>query len=185
MTKRLLLMSLVLVVLGCKDKKKEAPSPQPGTGAAVASGSAPGSGSGSAPGSAAADACTQQIPELVGFIGTVLDPSQKMVPPWPTGDAEFDKDLDALRAKARELAKPSDPGKKAEPLAAGVKPGRLDKELENCAAAKEQIKTISEAPADKRNDAWIGLAGAIAACNCEPKIPRIKALLYLMHRGPD
>jgi hypothetical protein len=184
MTKRLLFVLVVMVFLGCKDKKKAEPSPQQ-PGSEVAMGSAPGSGSAPAPGSAATDECTKQMPELVGFIGTVLDPSQKMLPPWPTGDAEFDKDLEGLRAKARELAKPSDPGKKAEPLAEGVKPGRLDKELENCAAAKAQIKAISEAPADKRNDAWIGLAGAIAQCNCEPKIPRIKALLYLMHRGPD
>jgi hypothetical protein len=38
---------------------------------------------------------------------------------------------------------------------------------------------------ESRQAGVTGTADAIAACDCKPSIPRVKAALYLMHRGPD
>jgi hypothetical protein len=45
--------------------------------------------------------------------------------PYPTGDAQRDKQIEELRAKQREELKAIDPAAKLRPLSADVKPGRL------------------------------------------------------------
>ena len=73
----------------------------------------------------------------------------------------------------------------AAPLAEGVKPGRLDAEIASGPPAVAQIKAVSTAKPDEMNAAWTGLADAIRECECKPNLPRVKALFYLIQRGPD
>ncbi|MBS1118827.1 MAG: hypothetical protein H6Q90_1055 [Deltaproteobacteria bacterium] len=130
-------------------------------------------------------ACAGQASELRSYLTRVLDPAQQVAAPWPTGDAEFDAELPKLRDTARELAKPADPSKPVAKLTEGVKPGRLEAELASCPAATAQLGKVSEASPDRRAATFVELADAIATCDCRPSIPRVKALVYLMQRGPD
>ena len=112
----------------------------------------------------------------------MLDPAQKVAAPWPTGDPGFDAELDKWRAELRENMS-ADSSKQAKPLGTGPKRGRIDDELAPCPQATEQLKAIGTA--DDKQAAWLGLANAIAACDCRANIAFVKAWLYVLQRGPD
>jgi hypothetical protein len=163
--KRMLIVIVAMGLLGaCKEKDKAKDNSEP------------------APKSVAG--CKEQTAELKIWIQGLVD-GKPTTAPWPTGDAAFDAEVPNLRDETRELYKPADPAAKREPLASGVQPGRLDKELADCGPATAQITKIGEAAPTDRAAAWDNLADAIGACDCKPSIPRVKALLYLMHRGAD
>lgn len=164
MKQMLWVLAVAALVAGCKDKDKS-------TSATKAEATKPAS---------CADQTTTLKPWLEGLYG-----GKPTTAPWPTGDGAFDAELQKLRDEVRELRKAADPGAPAAPLAPGMTRGRLDKELESCAPATAQLQKISEAPPDQVAATWVGLADAIAACDCKPSIPRVKALLYLAQRGPD
>jgi hypothetical protein len=177
---------LTVSLLGCKDRN---PAPTPAaakptdpTPVTPPPATPPASAT---PASAPAVDCKTQAAELRAFITAVIDPGQKVAAPWPTGDAEFDRDLDALRAAVREQLKPEDPAARAPKLTPGITPGRLEKELGPCPEATAQLIRVGEVALERRAETYIALADAIAACDCAAKIPRVKALIYLGNRGPD
>src|SRR5687767_13673895 len=98
-------IAVVMVVGACKDKDKakiDLPTaPTPGSAAVVAPGSA-------APVDDKKAKCDNDAAELKGWITSVLDPAQKVAAPRPTGDAEFDANLDKWRASVRNT-KPAEP----------------------------------------------------------------------------
>jgi hypothetical protein len=156
--KRLLGLLVLVLLVGCEKEK----------------------GSGSAP----SPECKQKASELRAYLTAVFDPAQKPAPPWPTGDATLDNEIDAARAKVRALMKPADPAAPAALLTPGIKDS-LTGYLADCPAAKAQLdKVAAAAPAD-RVATMIAMADAVESCNCKVSIPRIKAALYLGQRGPD
>jgi hypothetical protein len=165
------LVIVVALLAGCKDKDKQSPAPVVKD---IAGGDP-----------APAARCAEQVAELRTWLTSLMDPAQTVTAPWPTGDATFDAELPALRDKFRELAKPADPAARAEPLAEGITPGRLESELAACPQALGQLTKVGEADPEQVPATWAGLADAIAACECRASIPRVKALLYLSQRGPD
>lgn len=156
------IIAAVALASACKGKGKDAADPNPPPAAS----------------------CATQTAELKPWIEGLVG-GKPTTAPWPTGDQAFDAELPALRDEARALRKPADPAAPVAPLVSGVTPGRLDAELATCDAAKAQVQKISAAPPDQATASWAGLADAIAACDCKPSIPRVKALLYLAQRGPD
>lgn len=180
---------LILVVMlagACNDKENNArPAAAPVTGGAVATTPPPAPPNLASGAFAPASPCATQTVELRAFLTAVFDPAQKVAAPWPTGDAAFDAELPKLRDVVREQAKPADPAIRHKPLSADITPGRLDEELASCLAATEQIKKVGEAKPDQRIATYVALADAIASCGCKPSIPRVRALVYLIYRGPD
>lgn len=131
-----------------------------------------------------APACPQQSAELKTWLQG-LYAGEPTAPPWPTGDAAFDAELDAWRQRVRDTNKPIDLTGPRPLLEEGRKPGLLERELAGCDPAKAQITKVNEAAPADQPAAWIGLADAIAACNCKPNIAHVKSVLYVMQRGPD
>ncbi len=130
--------------------------------------------------------CKAQAAELRAFLTELTDEGKPMAPPsWTTGDADFDARLEKRRAEIREAMKPIESHQIAEKLATGIKPGLLEEELAGCPQAIEQLHVIGKAAPSERRARFIGLADAIAACNCKVELARIKPLLYAMQRGPD
>jgi hypothetical protein len=157
--KRAMAVLVLMAVVGCKKEKAggaATPSPE----------------------------CKEKSSELRAYLTEVFDPSKKPAPPWPTGDAALDKDIDAARAKVRELMKPADPAAPAAPLTAGVKDS-LSGNLETCPAVVAQLEKVAAAAPADRVATMIAVADAVERCDCEVSIPRIKAALYLGQRGPD
>jgi hypothetical protein len=110
----------------------------------------------------------------------------KPVPsPWATGDPALDADIESRRAKLRELST-ADPSKPAPRLTGEIKPGPIDHELANCPAASAQLSKVGNAwTTEEKLQAWIGIADAIEACDCRPRIAYLKPLFYMLVRGPD
>lgn len=157
--KRALLVAVLFSVTGCKKQGTAgtgAPSPE----------------------------CKQEAAGLRTYLTAVFDPAQKPAPPWPTGDAELDKEIDAARAKVRALMKPADPAAPAAPLTPGVK-DPLTGHLAECPAAAAQLQEVGQVAPAQRTAAMIAIADAIESCDCKVSIPRVKAALYLGQRGPD
>ncbi|MBA3503624.1 MAG: hypothetical protein M4D80_18975 [Myxococcota bacterium] len=123
-------------------------------------------------------ACATEATQLKTWIMSVMDKSQPVAAPWPTGDAAFDAELAKLSAGAPKSNAPN--------LAWLQKvETRLESELASCpqwATERARIENVT-----KREDVrepWPALAEAIAACECKPSIVHVKALLYLRIRGP-
>lgn len=157
--KRAMGIVVLMAVVGCKkDKADSAASPSP--------------------------ECKQKASELRAYLTEVFDPGKRPAPPWPTGDAPLDKDIDAARAKVREAMKPADPAAPAAPLTAGVKES-LSGHLETCPAVMAQLEKVAAAAPADRVATMVAVADAVERCDCEVSIPRVKAALYLGQRGPD
>jgi hypothetical protein len=130
--------------------------------------------------------CTTTASELKTYLASVYDASARPARPWPTGDAATDHKLDELRDKLRKAMMPADPTAQAQPLVEGFKPGPLDHELEKCPPATEQLKAIGTAYDDAaKQAAFAGIADAIKACDCKLNVPLVRALMYMLLRGPD
>ena len=184
-----LIISLVVLGLGCGRGRDEAPSPPPEAPASEPGPSADSTDTAGADkpgaGAPAAASCADRAAELETWLTAVFDPAQEVAPPWPSGDATTDAEVDKLRAEARALARPRDPAAKAEPLTAGVTPGRLEQELASCPQARAQLGAVGTTPPAERRAAMVAIADGIAACDCKVNLPLVKALLYLGERGPD
>ena len=129
--------------------------------------------------------CSDRAAELKSYLAHVFDPNAKPKPPWPTGDAELDKQLDAKRDDLRKvLAETS--ADKARPLAAGFKRGPMDETLDRCPQARDAVAHIADFPEpDHMTKAANAIGDGVAACGCNVNIPLIRASFYLMVRGPD
>lgn len=128
--------------------------------------------------------CASKAAELRSYLAAVFDPAQKPAPPWPTGDAALDAEIEAARARVREAAKPADPAAPAARLTPGVNDPLLG-DLADCPPARAQLQKVGAAPPAERSAAMVAIADAVASCNCTLSIPRLKAALYLGQRGPD
>lgn len=156
-------MAVAVVVLGCKNEPaKQTPTPAPKV----------------------ATSCPQQTEELKTWLQGLFD-GKPTTAPWPTGDAAFDAELTKWRDRVREASKPMDPSQPRPQLEEGRRPGLLEQDLAGCEPAKAQLAKVAEAAPAEQAAAWIGLADAIAACDCKPNIAHVKASLYVMQRGPD
>lgn len=156
--KRVLGLLVLLTLVGCDKEKGGAAGPSP--------------------------ECKQKSGELRAYLTAVFDPAQKPAPPWPSGDAMLDKEIDAARAKVRALMKPADPAAPAAPLTSGVQ-DPLTGHLAECPAVAAQFQEVASAAPAARTAKMIAMADAVESCNCKLSIPRLKAALYLGQRGPD
>ena len=176
--KRLVILVTVLALAGgCKTRKTGDVAPTPATSSDTAS-TAVASNGGTVASTGSGGACATEVTRLKTWITSVMNKSQQVAAPWPTGDAAFDGELAKLSAGA---PKPDAPNlawvQKVE--------SRLDSELASCpqwAAAKEKAENVTKR--EDYRDPWPALAEAIAACECKPSIVHVKALLYLRIRGP-
>jgi hypothetical protein len=166
---------LVLVLMACNAKESapdKAPAPAASTPAAPAQ-------------PATAATCAAQVDDLRAFLTSVFDPAQQVPAPWPTGDAARDARIEQLRADARAAARPADPTAPQQRLTAGVTSGALEGELGRCQPARDQLVKVGEAAPDQARATMVGIADAILACDCQVGLPLVRALLYLLQRGPD
>ena len=187
--KQLAILVVVLALAsGCKTTKSGEHAPRPATASSGTGGTTGGSDTGST--AAASDAgtvasigsavgaCATEATRLKTWIMSVMDKSQRVAAPWPTGDAAFDAELAKLSAGA---PKPDAPHLAFE---ARVET-RLDSELASCPQwAAERKKAENVTKREDLREPWPALADAIAACECKPSIVHVKALLYLRVRGP-
>ncbi len=129
--------------------------------------------------------CNTRAAELESYLIQVFDPAAKPPPPWPTGDADTDKKLDAARDALRK-AMNATPEDEASPLRGRPEPGPVDETLAGCPQARHAWENISNFPEpDHLTKAAIAIGDGVAACGCNIDIPLIRAALYLMARGPD
>jgi hypothetical protein len=187
--KRLEILVAVLALAGgCKRTKTAELAPTPGTASSGTGGNTGGSNTTStavasdtgtvASTGSGVGSCTTEATRLKTWITSVMNKSQRVAAPWPTGDAAFDAELAKLSAGA---PKPDAPNlawlQRVET--------RLDSELASCPQwATEREKAENVTKREDYRDPWPALADAIAACECKPSIVHVKALLYLRMRGP-
>ena len=177
MKHRAILVVLLALAGGCKTTNSEERAPRPGTGGTTG-GSATASTAVASDAGTAVGACATEAAQLKTWIMTVMDKSQPLAAPWPTGDSAFDAELAKLVAGA--------PKPDAPKLAFQTKVEmRLDSELASCPQwATEREKAENVTKREDLREPWPALADAIAACECKPSIVHVKALLYLRVRGP-
>ncbi len=133
---------------------------------------------------ASESSCSARAAELKSYLAQVFDPNAKPKPPWPTGDAELDKQLDAKRDYLRKLMAETS-ADKARPLE-GFKRGPMDETLDRCPPARDAVAHIADFPEpDHMTKAANAIGDGVAACGCNVNIPLIRAGLYLIARGPD
>jgi hypothetical protein len=129
--------------------------------------------------------CGERAAELKLYLTQVFDPNAKPKPPWPIGDPELDKQLDARRDDLRKLQAET-PADKARPLASGLKRGPMDETLDGCPQARDAVAHIADFPEpDHLTKAANAIGDGVAACGCTVNIPLLRAGFYLMARGPD
>lgn len=160
----IVLFPLVFLIAACSDHGKPPPNHEANPGEA---------------------SCNTRAAELKSYLIQVFDPTAKPPPPWPTGDADTDKKLDAARDVLRKaLAATS--ADKATALRGHPEPGPVDETLAGCPQARDAWANISSFPEpDHLTKAAIAIGDGVAACGCHINIPLIRAALYLMVRGPD
>ncbi len=131
--------------------------------------------------------CAGRTADLKAFLATAYDlHAVKPAAPWPTGDAETDKAIEAVRERYHRLMVPRDPAAPAPRLEAGVKPGALDIELAKCQPAIDRLSGVGTADDDaQKQAAFAGVADGIAQCDCKVNVPFVRALMYMTARGPD
>jgi hypothetical protein len=157
-------VTIVAIVASCGDHAGAPP---------VASGSAP----------VVAPSCDEQARALHDFLDAVWD--HRAVPPWQTGDVALDRWLDARRDELR-AAGSADSSQRARSQPSRRERGPLDDELARCPGAPEALARVGSVDTgDEKRAAFVGIAGAIRACDCKPDLARVRALFYLMMIGPD
>lgn len=128
--------------------------------------------------------CHVRAAELKSYLAQVFDSNAKPKPPWPTGDAALDKQLDAKRDELRKrLAETS--ADKARPLE-GFKRGPMDETLDRCPPARDAVAHIGDFPdPDHLTKAANAIGDGVEACGCNVDISLIRVGFYLIARGPD
>jgi len=133
--------------------------------------------------SAPVKTCADQAAELKIFLRAAVDPSSPLARPWPTGDAATDARLDAVRAKAHELAKPFDPAARLEPLTATVP--SIPEGFEACPQGTARFAKLGEAAPKDRLEAFAEIADGVRDCDCHVNIPLVRGLFYIVFHGPN
>jgi hypothetical protein len=131
-----------------------------------------------------AAACDERASELKSYLIQVFDPRANPPPPWPAGDADTDRTIDAARDVLRTAIHATS-ADKAPPLR-GPQHGPVDDTLAGCPQARDAWAHMSSFPEpDHLTKAAIAISDGVAACGCHVNIPLIRAALYLLVRGPD
>ena len=129
--------------------------------------------------------CRTKTAELKRFLNVTFDPAFPQKPPWPTGDVERDRRIYEVLGRTKAGVKPLAPSAPANLSSSVLKPGALETELLNCPPAVAQLKKGLKAPAGQQVGILVGIADAIAQCNCQVDLPMVRAMLYMMQRLDD
>ena len=128
------------------------------------------------------ESCTEKAAAMKTWMRDLFE-GRPVAVNWVTGDAALDAEIERTRVKLREAA---DPSKPAPRLSGKRKPGPIDRELESCPAATEQLAKVGNAwTSQEKLAAWTGIADAIETCECGPRIGRLQPMFYILLRGPD
>jgi hypothetical protein len=155
----ILAVALAAFAASCKDKPAPPSSTAPATGD-----------------------CKAQTDELRMWLAKIADKPDEASKPWPTGDAELNRQLDEREASLHAAVKAADPAQPAQPLTEWPIHSPLEETLKGCPGALEQLTRLGSQPEQAR-DHFVKIADAIAACGCNVQLPRAKGLLYLFAWG--
>ena len=136
--------------------------------------------------STAGGRCESDVIELKAFLTTHVSPgSARAKPPWPTGEASRDRMIESARSLMRDYLRSSDLAEAMALLTSGDKTGVVDAAFADCRQARQQFYQVEVSRGDARQPSLMALADAVASCACAVDLPLVRALIYLVQRGPD